>query len=319
MTSQLPPSLLRLAAANPVVADHSGGLAPGAQAALARILAAEREPARRIWRPRRRVAAVLIVATVLAGCGAALRAADPFGFWRSSSPDTAQYRVNPALHVRAPSASQIGCRLTGAAGLTCRPGNGGIRYLMISDTTATGPRRLTRQIALRALARGRENGTLSAAGARRLRADMLAVPNSFFAAYTELGRFATMTAGSSDTNGKELVPPRGVPSLIACAQLRASIECHNLNGDEHAPVGAGIYAAVPAPDWVSRPAESPRAAYASSERLIVAVLGHPFTAAELRLMLDVGRYGTVSHGGGAVQGHSHPAPTVRSTTSTTSS
>ena len=318
MTSQLPSSLLRLAAANPVVADQSGGLAPGAQAALARILAAERESARRIWRPRRRRAvAVLIAATVLAGCGAALRAADPFGFWRSSSPDAAQYRVNPALHVRTPAASQIGCRLTGTAGLTCQPGNRGIRYLMISDTTASGPRQLTRQIALRALARGRANGTLSAAAERRLRADMLAVSNSFFTAYAELGRFATMTAGSAGTNGKELVPPHGVPILIACAQLHASIQCRNLNGDEHAPVGAGIYAAVRAPNWVSRQAESPRAAYATSERVIVAVLGHPFTAVELRLVIDLGRYGTVSRSGGVVRRHS--TPTKRITTRTASS
>jgi hypothetical protein len=318
MTSQLPPSLVRLAAANPVVADQSRGLAPGAQAVLARILETERESARRIRRPgRRRVVAVLIVATALAGCGAALRAADPFGFWRSAAPGTARYGVNPAVHVRAPSASEIGCSLKGSAGLTCRPGGRGIRYVMISDTITASPRQLTRQTALRAVEKGRAKGTLSSGGARRLRADILAVPGSFFAAILELGRFQTFSAGSSGPNGKELVPPRGVPIVIACAQLRASIECRNLNGDEHAPVGAGIYAAERASNWVSRPTESLQAAYASSERLIVAVLGHPLTTVELRLLIDLGRYGTVSRSGGVVQGHS--APKVRSTKSTAGS
>jgi hypothetical protein len=134
----------------------------------------------------------------------------------------------------------------------------------------------------------------------------MAVPGSFFAAYEELGRFETMGAGNYGANGKQLVPPHGIPILTACQQLGARIECRNLNGDEHAPVGTGIYAAVPAANWVSLPTESLRASYASSERLIIAVLGHPFTAVELRFMVDLARYATVSRSG-------HSAPTVRGT------
>ena len=305
MTSQLPPSLARLVAANPVTADKRCTLAPAAQAVLARILATERDSVRRRWWPRRRVITILVVATVLAGCGA-LRAADPFGFWRSAAPGTAQYGVNPAAHVRAPSASQIGCRITGSAALSCRPGGSGIRYLMISQTVTAAPRQLTRQTALRAIAKGLAVGRLSATGSRRLRADIMAVPGSFFAAYEELGRFETMGAGNYGANGKQLVPPHGIPILTACQQLGARIECRNLNGDEHAPVGTGIYAAVPAANWVSLPTESLRASYASSERLIIAVLGHPFTAVELRFMVDLARYATVSRSG-------HSAPTVRGT------
>jgi hypothetical protein len=312
MISQLPPSLARLVAANPVAADERRPRAPGAQAALARILATERESPRRIWWPRRRVVSVLIIATVLAGCGAALRAADPFGFWRSAAPGSAQYGVNPAVHVVAPKAGEIGCTLSGSAALTCQPGRSGIRYDMISETTTAVPRQFTRQSALRAIATGLADGRVSATGARHLRADILAVPGSFFAAYEELGRFETMGAGNYGANGKQLVPPHGIPILIACEQLRATIACHNLNGDEHAPVGAGIYAAIPASNWISVPTESLRAAYASSQRLIIAVLGHPFTAVELRFMIDSARYATVvSHSGGVLQGHS--APTLRRT------
>jgi hypothetical protein len=297
MTSQLPGSLVRLARANPVLAEAGLGRAPRAQAQLARILAREREAPRRRWRPRRRrVIAILIVATAFTGCGAALRVADPFGFWRSSTPGTARFGVSPAAHAVAPRANDIGCRLTGSATLTCVAGSGGIRYQLISHTFAAMPSVFSRARMLRALKTAVPAGEASAAEARRLRADIAAVPDSFFAAMRELGRFQTLTFGTSR------VPPHGVPLLIVCQRQHATIVCRDLNGDEQTPVGTGIYAAVPAADWVSVPSGAAGPMTAVSERMIETVLGHPFTAAERRLMVDLARAVTPvrSHSGGAV-------------------
>ncbi len=308
--SQLPGSLARLARANPVIAEAGLGRAPQAQAQLARILASEREAPSRKWRPRRRrVIAILIVATALTGCGAALRVADPFGFWSSSAPGTALYGVNPATHAVAPRASGIGCRLAGAKTLTCTAGGVGIRYSMIEARTVAGvPAGFSRTSALRAIAKGLAAGQISANGARVLRADLIAVPASFFPDFRELGRFQTIES-QNGSNGTERIPPHGVPLLVACQQLAAAIDCRALNGDEATPVGAGVYAATPAPDWVTVRSPGPNASLAASQRLIVAVFGHPFTPTEVRLLMDMLRYATVVRSGGPVSGHS--APIVR--------
>jgi hypothetical protein len=307
MTAQLPPSLTRLAAANPVSTDERRGLGAPAQAQLERIIATPRERTRRGWLARRGRpgGAIVVLIALLAGGGVALAVADPFGFWHSSTPDTARFAVNPANRVLAPSAEQLACHLSRAALLHCVPGADGIRYLLISRASAGAPAGFDRASALRALARARASGTLSVVGDRRLLADIAAVPASFFTSLSELGRFQTMQTGTYLSKQRELVPPHHIPILIVCRLLGRTIACSDLNGDEEVPLGAGIYAAVPSADWIAVPAPPLRDEYAASERLIVAVLGHPFTAAELRLIIDLGRYGTVTHssapGGGRVQ------------------
>jgi hypothetical protein len=309
MNSALAPSLARLAAANPAAVDERRGLTPQARDTLARILSTERESARRLRRPRRRVVAVLIGATVLAGCGAALRAADPFGFWRSSAPDTASFGVSPGDRVVAPRASGIGCRLAAAKTLTCTPGGGGIRYSMIHDSTfAAVPAGFSRASALRTVAKELAAGQISAKGAGVLRADLMAVPASFFPDFRELGRFQTIES-QNGSDGTERVPPHGVPLLIACQQLSAAIDCRALNGDEATPVGAGIYAADPEPDWITIASPGPNAAFKASQRLIVAVFGHPLTRSEVRLLVDGLRYASTGHSGGTP--HRGSAPIVR--------
>jgi hypothetical protein len=309
MNSESVPSLARLAAANPITVDQRRGLTPQAQDMLAQIVSTERQRARRLPRPRRCVVAVLIAATVLAGCGAALRAADPFGFWRSSAPDTARFGVSPGDRVVAPTARAIACRVATAATLTCTPGGGGVRYSMIHDSTFDGvPAWFSRASALRDVAKELAAGQLSARRASRLRTDLTAVPASFFPDFRELGRFQTIQSGNGP-GATERVPPHGVPLLIACKQLHAAIDCEALNGDEATPVGAGIYAAVPEPDWVTVGSPGPNAELRAAQRLIVAVFGHPLTRAELRLLIDLARSATVGHSSTSVSGHS--APVVR--------
>ncbi len=292
MNGKLSPSLKRLAAANPVAIDERLGRSPGAQAQLARILATERDAPRGRWRmPRRRVVGVLIAATVLAGCGAVLRATDPFGFWRSSTPGTALFAVDPALHATAPKASEIGCRLTGGVTLACSAAAGGIRYRLIDRTFSpvTGGTLIARSSLLRIIDSGVAHRQLSATAARRLRLDIAAVPDAFFTALREMERFQSMQSGASAANGKALVPPADVPVLIVCQQQHAAIGCRNLNGDEQAPIGAGIYGAEPAADWVTNASTSVDTPQGTGERMVVAILGHPFTAAEVRLLVDLAR------------------------------
>jgi hypothetical protein len=309
MNGEIAPSIAQLAAADPAAVDQRRGSTPQAQSTLARILSTERESARRLRWPRRRVVAVMIAATVLAGCGAALRAADPFGFWRSSAPDTASFAVSPGDRVVAPRASGIGCRLGAAKTLTCTPGGGGIRYSMIhASTFAAVPAWFSRASALRTVAKEFAAGRISARGARVLRGDLKAVPASFFPDFRELGRFQTLES-QNGSNGTDRVPPHGVPLLIACQQLRAAIDCEELNGDEATPVGAGIYSAVPEPDWITIHSPSPNAELRSSQRLILAVFGHPLTQSELRLLMDLARSATGGQSGGTASGHS--APVVR--------
>jgi hypothetical protein len=65
-----------------------------------------------------------------------------------------------------------------------------------------------------------------------------------------------------------------------------------MNGDDQAPVGAGIYVAMRERDWRPAPPHQPD----STWQLEVAILGHPPTAAELRFEIDLVRYGTTSSG-----------------------
>jgi hypothetical protein len=102
-------------------------------------------------------------------------------------------------------------------------------------------------------------------------------------------RFGTFSAGLG-SGGSSRVPPVGVPSLLVCQTAGRALSCRDLNGDDSAPVGGGIYAAVPAPDWRPTPPQQPD----STWDLAVAILGHAPTAAELRFEIDIARYGTTS-------------------------
>jgi hypothetical protein len=67
-------------------------------------------------------------------------------------------------------------------------------------------------------------------------------------------------------------------------------------------VGSGVYAGVPARDW--RPA--PPAKAGSSWRLVVAILGHPPTAAKQRLLIDLLAAATATTS--SLSSSSSPAP-----------
>jgi hypothetical protein len=279
MSTKSPAGLERLARANPVAVDTDRGRRPDAQVVLARILASER-PATRVVTRRRshRTLMIALAAAVLIG-GAALAATDPFGFWRSSNPGAAMYGVDGSHSVRTPTAAEIGCRRSSAAIFTCAAQLPGQRYTLTDVIEA--PAALTRSKRRGALASAARSGHISRQAKRRFEADLAAVPDSFLAHLSEALHFGTIGAGGA------LVPPPGVPEWLACAQDGMIISCRDLNGDERVAIGSGVYAALPARDWVRGPRATAEPPYRTTAQMIKTIFGGWLTAAENRLLLDV--------------------------------
>jgi len=285
------PTLERVARANPVRPDDQFGHGALAQATLERIVAAERPAARTRRRPRRhghRLAIVLVAALLLA-VGGAVAATDPFGLFRSPNPGSAVFGIDPSRHVNPPTAPTIGCPHTAPQTFTCGTGLPGQRYRLTEHVWNPG-RPLTRRYMLGALRKEVRQGHLSVQGEKRLEQDIAAVSDQFVARFNDMMRFGTFSTSLTPTGSGARVPPTGVPSLLVCESAGAALRCRDMNGDDSAPVGGGIYAAVPARNWRPAPPRRPDPGW----DLEVAILGHAPTAAELRFEIDLVRYGTTS-------------------------
>lgn len=280
MSRPTPDTLSRLRAANPARVDSDLGRGGTAQATLERILSEppqSPEPtARRVRLRLPRGGLGVTLAVLCLGGGAALAATNPFGWW-SSNPSAARYAVDTHLRVRTPTEQQVSCRAAGS-GLVCSPGGSGQQYRFVDRVQLPGRlSMITRAGFVSAIAHSQATHRLTSVQAARLSSDLAAVPDSFFAEFRVALRYATVSGG----NGR--VPPRGVPAFLVCQDSGSTLSCQNLNGDSHAPIGAGIYGAVPASDWRPAPRTSP--SYALPP-------GISFTAAEYRLLIDLGRFGT---------------------------
>jgi len=291
MTVQLPPTLERLARANPARPDDSLGESPVARAALERILATERQPERAAERRRSRRhghrLAIVLVAALLVAVGGAVAATDPFGLFRSPNPGTAIFGVDPGRYVTPPTVQRIGCPDPAGQTFACGASLAGQHYLLIDHVWANPS--ITRVRMLAAIRTGLRKGQISAQAARRLEADIASVSDYFIARFNVMSHFGTFSTGLT-SNGRPMAPPVGVPSLLVCEPAGAALTCRDLNGDGSAPVGGGIYQALPAPGWRPAPPHQPDSAW----QLEVAILGRPPTASELRFEIDLVRYGTTS-------------------------
>ena len=278
MSVQLPPSLERLARSNPVQVDDELGRQPSAQAALSKILATERARPGRARRRRSGRVVTVVFALLLVGAGAAVAAADPFGFWRSSTLDTARYGVNPSRHVSAPTPRLIRCATTHTTVLRCGADVSGQAYQLVDRVPAPGA--LSRAAITTALVQTTQRGRVSASFERRVRADLAAVSDTFLARLSEAMRFGTYGGGATS------VPPAGVPMWLVCEPSAGPLACRNLNGDEDAAVGSGVYMALPAGDWIPASPAGGDGQRATAQ-LMRAIFGAALTPAETRLLQDL--------------------------------
>lgn len=303
MTVQLPDSLERLARANPAQPDDQLGQGVRAQAALERILASGPTVAHSRRRPRRhgRRLAIVLVAALLLAVGGAVAATDPFGLFRDPNPGSAIFGVDPGRHVTPPSVPNIGCPRVAEPTFACGARLGGQHYTLIDHVWSNPP--ITRGGMLASIRRERRAGRLSAARAQRLEADIAAISDDFIARFNVMTHFGTLSTGLG-SGGSHRVPPLGVPSVLVCQTAGRALSCRDLNGDASAPVGGGIYAALPAANWRPAPPQQPD----STWNLEVAILGHAPTPAELRFEIDLVRYGTTSSGASPARPQRAPAP-----------
>ena len=304
MSRPTPDTLSRLRAANPAPVDHELGRGVTAQATLERIISEQPSSAQptarrvRLRLPRNGLGVTLAVLCL--GGGAALAATNPFGWW-SGNPSAARYGVDTHVHVRTPTQQQVSCHAAGS-GFVCSPRGSGQQYRFVDRVRFPGRlNMITRAGFVSEIALGQTTHRVTSAQAARLRADIAGVPDSFFAEFRVALRYATVSTG----NGR--VPPPGVPEFLVCQDSGSTLSCQDLNGDSHAPIGAGIYGAKPAPDWRPNPHTQPNYALPP---------GISFTPAEYRLLIDLlGMYGTYTSGssGGArrVRAHRVPAPRRR--------
>ena len=277
MTPQLPPTLERVARANPVRPDDDRGRSDDAQTALARILADQPQVRRRSALRRGRRVLIIALAALLLAVGAGLAATDPFGFFRNPNPGSALFGTDSGRHVTPPTAFRIQCPHTTGGAFRCAVGLSGRRYDLLDHVESTGANRITRANMQAAIREALARRQLTAAQAKRFDRDLAAVSDTFLAHLWTMFNYSTMSTGMTR------VPPPGVPALIVCEPAGNDLSCRDLNGDAHAAISSGIYQAEPAPDWRPAPREQPDNSWA----LEVAILGHPPTKAELRLELDL--------------------------------
>lgn len=322
--------LTRLRAANPAQVSPERAHEPTAQATLERILtdpgtgaaAGSLRRVRRTATPgRRSVPSLVIVLALMVACaGGALAATDPFGWW-SANRDEARYGSNPAIHVATPRAQQIRCQPSSDGHFTCTPE----QYVCTGMSTSRPSCRLSgtgqaydkidairppvgtnfsRASILGSINRGLANHTLTESAAAKIRADLARVPVGFFTEFRLASRYGTYSSGSV-SQGREVVPPAGVPDILVCQNAQNGLSCRDLNGDLNAPIGAGVYGAIPAKGWRTVPAPKEIGGLPPGVR---------FSPAETQLLIDLLKTATTDSSSGHTA-KSIPVPRPRQPTS----
>jgi hypothetical protein len=255
-------AITRLREVNPAAVDRRLAREPVAQAALQRILDSPPEPAAPPRRPLRSRGLVLVLAVLVLGVGGALAATDPMGWW-SSNPSEAHYRVNPDARVPTPAAQQIRCTADSGGHLRCtaqqqrcyqvghhtphcKLSGTGLPYDKIDAIPAPPSNSVfSRAGFTKAITKALAARTMTVAQAARFRADLARVPDGFFTELRLAGRYGTYGSESDTTDGTTRVPPASQPATLVCQDAGPALSCRDLNGDADAPVGAGVYSAVP--------------------------------------------------------------------------
>ncbi len=258
---------------------------------------------RRSLRPPRGLA--IIVAATLLSAGGALAATDPMGWW-STSPQPGAISLHnqcPRPHSgrsadplpERPCRRRLQLHRASATHAHQPRVAAGARVTFLA-TTSSRRSRLRRRLSPRAgllsyIARKRAQGTMSVAAATRFRADLARVPDSFFIEFRLASSYGTFESDRTNSRGQTIAPPPPASRASWCVSRPAgTLSCQNLNGDQNAPIGAGVYGAVPGPGW--------RVVPRSDQTGGGVPPGLHFTTAETRVLIDMLRYATVtqSHG-----------------------
>ena len=123
------------------------------------------------------------------------------------------------------------------------------------------------------------------------------MPDAFFTELRLAGQYGSYSSGGQTQNGRTRVPPAGQPATLVCTDAGRGLSCQDLNGDADAPVGAGVYSAVPGPGW--RTVRTPRYNGGLPP-------GVQFTHAEEQLLPDLLRFGTTTTGSSSRGGQAKP-------------
>jgi hypothetical protein len=229
----------------------------------------------------------------------------------------ARYGSDPTVHVRTPVAQTLVCSRPGGGVLRCVPATwtpGSPKPLVAGHPSIGQPysfafaifppgRGITRHRLLAYIASRRAAGKMTAAAVGRFRADLAAVPDSFFTELAYADRYATFGGAGETRDGLTQVPPPGIPSTIVCEPAARGLSCQDLNGDEHAPVGAGIYGAIPTRSWRYERVPPENSSLPP---------GITFTRAEYRVLIDMLRFSTMTRSSGTRSGTPTRAPALRS-------
>jgi len=294
---------------DPVVAQALDQLVPPVESDPDEMLRRARATAGGLAKHRvvrlRRIAIVAFAALALLA-GAALAAAhfDVFSWLDRSSRSSATFSIDSSRTYRGPAADVLVCPQAGALPFTCSVGSldsGGRRTYQLAERVEAQPH-VSRGFVLDALATAEQKGQVDHATAERVRRDVAAVGDDFFAGVSLLTGVETVAGGdgAQAPPGFERVPPAGVPMWIACGASGSGYRCHNLASSRDVAVGTPLYFLESSPDWVLVRRRSQRPV--DVERLFHAVLGRDLTPAEDRLLLDFSALP------GSAEGEPHTGP-----------
>jgi hypothetical protein len=214
--------------------------------------------------------------------------------WFENNASEAAFSVDSSRRYTGPAPLALVCPEAGGGEFACSEGTlppHGTRRYLFAERVEAGPH-VNRAFYVDAIEQAEREGRLSPSDASRLRRDLAAVGDDFFAGLSLLTGIRTVGTGENR------VPPPGVPLWIACRADGAMFSCHDLAHSRDVPVGTPLYLLKESSDWRTQP--RPLTAPVDVAALFHAVLGRQLRPAEARFLFDlatIGSGGAESHAG----------------------
>ena len=245
----------------------------------------------RARRRRRRIqvgVAVALAATLMTGIGLAASGVNVLG-WVRNDPGNARFQVNRNMVYRGPAPRHLSCQSVAGATFTCSVGAGAApRVYTFLDRVEQPARTIFgRGRLLRSIASVERRHLLPHGRAERLRRDVKAVGDDFFRAMQRLPLVESVGVGVGSSSKGAIVPPPGIPMLIFCDSVGASVAtCHPLAGAVGVPARAPFYELEPSADWVRLKRSGSQQPNDFAWQIELA-LGRTLDPAEIRLLTEL--------------------------------